>query len=84
MTNDDYITTNTETQCDCIERRLLDGETITALDALNLCGCFRLAARIHDLKHKRGLDIVTDKITTTNGKKVAGYRLASLQYTLAL
>lgn len=84
MTNDDYITTSTESQCDCIEGHLKKGETITALDALNLCGCFRLAARIHDLKHKRGLDIVTDKITTASGKKVAGYRLNSQQLTLAL
>lgn len=84
MTNDDYITHNTETQCDCIEGHLKKGETITAIDALNLCGCFRLAARIHDLKHKRGLDIESLKIRTNNGKMVAGYRLASHQYTLAL
>lgn len=84
MTNDDYITENTESQCDCIEGHLRKGEAITALDALNLCGCFRLAARIHDLKHKRGLDIVTEKLTTNTGKKVAAYRLASRQYSLAL
>lgn len=83
MTNEDYITTSTATQCDCILGRLKEGKAITAIEALDLCGCFRLAARIHDLK-ERGCDIITEKITTPSGKKVASYRLASNQYRIAL
>ena len=38
------------TQAKQIENHLLAGKTITALDALNLYGCFRLAARIAEIK----------------------------------
>lgn len=72
-----------DTQCDCILEILKTGRSITQLEALNLCGCFRLAARIHDLRD-RGNDIITETITTQSGKKVASYRLASTQYRLAL
>ena len=73
----------TETQCSAILEHLKKGLSITPLEALSLCGCFRLAARIHDLRDQ-GNDIFTDTITTQSGKKVAAYRLASRQYTLAL
>ena len=63
------------TQCDRILRHLKTGATITAIEALNMFGCFRLAARISDLR-KAGNDIVTDKVTTSGGKHVAQYRLA--------
>lgn len=36
-----------------IERRLESGATLTPLDALREFGCFRLAARIEELKHRR-------------------------------
>ena len=56
------------TQCAAILEHLKKGLSITPLEALNLCGCFRLAARIHDLRHKQGYDnIVTER---------AQYRLA--------
>lgn len=71
------------TQCSAILEHLKKGLSITPLEALNLCGCFRLAARIHDLRDQ-GNDIVTDTVTTQSGKKVASYRLASTQYRLAL
>ena len=73
----------TETQCSAILEHLKKGLSITPIEALSLCGCFRLAARIHDLRDQ-GNDILTDTITTQSGKKVAAYRLASRQYTLAL
>ena len=73
----------TDTQCSAILEHLKKGLSITPLEALELCGCFRLAARIHDLRDQ-GNDIVTDTITTQSGKKVASYRLASTQYRLAL
>ena len=61
------------TQTEMIRAHLEAGQTITPLDALNQYGCFRLAARIDELR-KDGLDIQT--ITETrNGKKYAKYKL---------
>ncbi|MBR4855673.1 MAG: hypothetical protein IKU94_03500 [Bacteroidaceae bacterium] len=42
---------------------------------LRLCGCFRLSARIADLK-KRGYAIMTEKVKVDGGKYVARYSLA--------
>lgn len=47
---------------------------ITPMDALNGCGCFRLAARISDLR-QAGYEIETTHITTPSGKSVAQYTL---------
>jgi hypothetical protein len=67
----------TDTQCDCILEVLKAGRSITPIEALNLFGCFRLSARIHDLRHKQGYDnIVTERVLTSSGKYVAQYRLA--------
>lgn len=63
-------------QANAILEYLQDGNGITPMDALNLCGCFRLSARIADLK-KRGYDIVTEKVKVDGGKYVARYHLAS-------
>ncbi len=51
------------------------GNSITPLDALHLFGCFRLAARIADLK-AAGNVIETDLVATPSRKRVARYRLA--------
>lgn len=58
-----------------IRQALLNGETLTPIDALNRFGCFRLGARIYDLKDE-GMNILKDWKTLSNGKKVAAYRLA--------
>ena len=42
-----------KTQNDMVLEHLLLKGTITPLDALVEYGCFRLGARIHDLKKKR-------------------------------
>lgn len=55
---------------------LLAGNSITSIEALEMFGCFRLASRITDLKQKFGLDITSDRVTTTTGKRVASYRMA--------
>ena len=52
------------------------GNSITAMEALNMFNCFRLASRINDLKQKFGLRIVTDRVMTPSGKRVAQYKLA--------
>lgn len=46
---------------------------ITPLEALNKYGCFRLAARIHELK-KMGWRVKSSKITR-NQKTIAQYSL---------
>ena len=47
-----------KSQNDMIHEYLLAGNTITPVDALREFGCFRLAARIDDLR-TRGVDIET-------------------------
>ena len=61
------------TQNQKIKSYLEQGKTITPLQALNKFGCFRLAARVNDLR-KEGLNIAT-KIITKNGKSYASYWL---------
>ena len=61
------------TQNQQIKSYLEQGKTITPLQALNKFGCFRLAARVNDLR-KEGLNINT-KIVTKDGKTFASYRL---------
>ena len=51
---------------------LCNKDGITALDALQGCGCFRLAARISDLR-KQGHPIITESISS-DGKVFARYR----------
>ena len=50
------------------------GIDITPMSALRLYGCFRLAARIHELRSDCH-DIVTIKEPTEDGKYVARYKL---------
>jgi hypothetical protein len=64
----------TESQTALIKVWLLNGHSITQLDALNMFGCFRLSARIANLREE-GLDIVTDMVNV-NDKRIAKYYLA--------
>ena len=60
-------------QADAIALYLESGHELTALDALELFGCLRLAARIKDLR-ERGFDIQTlDRVS--GDKRFAAYRL---------
>lgn len=63
------------TQADQILAHLKSGETLTPLEALDKFGCFRLGARIWDLK-REGHDIQTEFVEVGEGKRVAKYRLA--------
>lgn len=56
-----------------IREHLMQGYSITPLDALNLFGSFRLSARIKDLRDS-GMAIETEMVTI-NGKRVAKYTL---------
>ena len=63
-------------QTAAIRRHLEAGNSLTAIDALNLFGCFRLAARIHDLTGV-GLSI-SSKAITVGGKRVAEYSIGGV------
>lgn len=63
-----------ESQNALIKGWLLNGHSITQLDAFKMFGCFRLSARIANLKDE-GFDIVTDMVTINN-KRVARYYLS--------
>jgi hypothetical protein len=63
------------TQTDSILAHLEAGNRITPIEALSRFGCFRLGARIYDLR-RDGHDISskTKEVTTRDGKKhVAEY-----------
>ena len=63
------------TQVETIYGLLVDRpDGITAIDALNEAGCFRLAARVADLR-AMGYRITSDMVALPNGKHVACYRL---------
>jgi hypothetical protein len=64
---------STDSQTALIKGWLLNGYSITQLDALNMFGCFRLSARIANLRDE-GLDIVTDMVNV-NDKRIAKYSL---------
>lgn len=64
-----------ESQASRILKYLQEGNGITPIDALNLFGCFRLGARIADLK-KRGYAIDKVMVKVGSGKRVARYHLA--------
>jgi hypothetical protein len=65
----------TDSQNALIKGWLLNGYSITQLEALNQFGCFRLAARIADLRDQ-GFKIDTKIVTLENGKRVAMYMSA--------
>jgi hypothetical protein len=55
-----------------IANYLNKGRKLTAIDALNKFGCFRLAARIADLRND-GMNIKTTIVKLKNKKKIAQY-----------
>lgn len=67
-----------DSQCKMILVYMKEKGSITAKEAMKLCGCMRLAARIHDLKRK-GISIKTDiheyKNTAGNNVRYAIYSL---------
>lgn len=61
-------------QNDQILEYLKQGHTLTALEALQKFGSFRLASRINDLK-RSGYKITSERVKLDTGKRVARYRL---------
>jgi len=62
------------TQAGKILAYLQAGNRLTALEALQQFGCFRLAARIHELRNQ-GWQIAERMVETSSGKRVAEYYL---------
>lgn len=73
--NDNPNTQTSASQSAQIRAALLAGETLTPLDALRRFGCFRLGARIWELRNEHGMDIRTEQFRTESGKIVAAYSL---------
>ena len=63
-----------ESQNALIKGWLLNGYSITPMEALNMFGCFRLSARIANLRDE-GFAVVTDMVNINN-KRVARYYLS--------
>ena len=65
-----------ELRCFSQERKILyymlRGNKVTALEALQYFGCFRLPARIADIK-KKGFDVKSEFVTLPSGKRVKAY-----------
>ena len=72
--NTDENKKDSRSQTDRILDYLLTGKSITPLEALDLFGCFRLGARIADIKG-RGYLVYSEFVTVGNGKKVKRYHL---------
>ena len=66
-------TKKTQSQCENILIHLQAGTSINPIQALNLYGCFRLGARIYDLK-KAGFEI-DSRLIHENGVKYAEYSM---------
>ena len=62
------------TQNQLILDYLKAGHIITQIEALQIAGCFRLAARIFDLRGQ-GHDIEMVPVHTETGKYIASYKL---------
>lgn len=68
-----------DSQCKMILFYMKEVGSITAKEALQLCGCMRLAARIHDLR-KKGIPIKTEKYEyRNNAGNLVRYAIYSLE-----
>lgn len=70
-----------QSQSEQILKHLREVGPLTPLEALDRFSCFRLAARVNDLRAD-GYDIRTNLIELANGKKVASYWLPKGQLSL--
>tara|TARA_R100000458_G_scaffold58218_1_gene65808 strand:- start:233 stop:499 length:267 start_codon:yes stop_codon:yes gene_type:complete len=63
------------TQKEKVKEHLEGGKSITPMDALEMFGCFRLAAIICNLREEEGMRIDTELVTNRYGTKYAKYTL---------
>ncbi len=64
-----------DSQHQWVRKQLEAGKSVTPLDALRGCGCFRLASIVHRLRVNEGLDIVTSSQQTVDGGSYAVYHI---------
>ena len=74
MSNIDENKRTSSSQTQRILEYMLQGHSITPLDALRLFNSMRLGARIADIKAK-GYLVYSEFVETENGKKVKKYHL---------
>lgn len=74
MQNINENSKTSKSQTDLILEWMLAGNTITPLEALEKFKCFRLGARIADIK-ARGYLVYSEFVTTPSEKKVKQYHL---------
>lgn len=67
------MTNQTDSQNKQILKYLQSGKKLTPIDALKKFGCFRLGARIWDLRNSCAP--IETEMVTRNGKRVAEYSL---------
>lgn len=60
------------TQTEAIKAHLIQHNSITPIEALERYGCFRLAARIKDLRNE-GFSVHSTLVENSNGKKYCRY-----------
>ena len=70
---------NKKRQKDIILELLQGGVSVTPMLALNRCGCFRLAAIVHQLRGE-GHNIKTHYVKSHTGNKYAEYKLTDTQF----
>ena len=61
-------------QTDQITRHLKKGKSLTALQALERFNCWRLAARVNEIRATHGEDSVSTQMVERDGKRYARYR----------
>ena len=71
-TNENLNEKSSQSQASRILAYMQQGNRITGIEALELFGCFRLPARIADIRD-RGYEIKSETITLRNGKRVKDY-----------
>lgn len=64
-----------QSQVTAILKHLRQGKAITPLEALELFGCFRLGARIHDIKRIYPELNIKSEMINVGKKRVARYTL---------
>lgn len=65
-----------------IQSWLKSGRSITPMQALELCGCFRLSSVIYRLKYDYGMPIKTDMVYLPDGRRYAEYYIGKKKETI--
>lgn len=64
-----------QTDCQRVREYLVRHGSITPTQALEEFGCYRLGARIFELRHNYGMNIKTEQMRSADGEHYAKYVL---------